>query len=46
MVSARSGQPGINADEYGNYSFMVPSTPEQDKVTNFLTILWIKKFTQ
>ena len=30
-ASMRSGQPGINANEYASYSFAVPSLPEQRK---------------
>ena len=36
-VSARSGQPGINAEEYGLYIFFQPSIPEQQKIADFLT---------
>ena len=36
-VSARSGQPGVNAEEYGTYSFYLPSHPEQEKIAEFLT---------
>lgn len=36
-ASMRSGQPGINANEYASYSFAVPSLPEQRKITDFLS---------
>lgn len=36
-VSMRSGQPGINANEYASYSFAVPSLPEQRKIADFLS---------
>lgn len=35
--SMRSGQPGINANEYASYSFAVPSLPEQRKIADFLS---------
>lgn len=38
-ISTRSGQPGINADEYGKFSFLVPVIEEQQKVTGFLTLV-------
>ena len=37
-MSARSGQPGINAEEYGKYLLMVPSTiEEQRKIANIIS---------
>ena len=36
-ASMRSGQPGINANEYASYSFAVPSLPEQRKIAGFLS---------
>ena len=36
-ASIRSGQPGINANEYASYSFAVPSLPEQRKIADFLS---------
>lgn len=36
-ASMRSGQPGINANEYASYSFAVPSLPEQRKIANLLS---------
>lgn len=35
MTSQRSGQPGVNAQEYANLSIMVPSKREQVKLGNF-----------
>ncbi len=32
ITSQRSGQPGVNAQEYANYSLMIPSKEEQDKI--------------
>lgn len=41
-ISARSGQPGINAEEYATYEFVVPkSTEEQRKIADIL-MLWDK----
>ncbi|MBI0063200.1 restriction endonuclease subunit S [Bifidobacterium apousia] len=37
MTSMRSGQPGINANEYASYSFAVPSLPEQHKIADCLS---------
>ncbi|MCT7977151.1 restriction endonuclease subunit S [Laspinema olomoucense] len=39
MNSMRSGQPGINAEEYSNFSFFLPCKKEQEKIANFLTII-------
>lgn len=36
VMSARSGQPGINAEEYSGYKFFCPSIPEQQKIADFL----------
>lgn len=36
MTSMRSGQPGINANEYKRYSFSLPELPEQQKIADFL----------
>lgn len=36
-ASMRSGQPGINANEYASYSFAVPSLPEQRKIADLLS---------
>ena len=32
----RSGQPGVNAQEYAQYEIMVPSKLEQDKISSYL----------
>ncbi|WP_418953003.1 restriction endonuclease subunit S, partial [Thomasclavelia cocleata] len=37
IMSARSGQPGINSEEYGSYSFYIPIRNEQDKIAKLLT---------
>ena len=36
FTSMRSGQPGVNAQEYSQYQIMVPSKPEQDKISDYL----------
>ena len=36
ITSQRSGQPGVNAHEYGEYSFLMPDYPEQKRIGNFL----------
>ena len=36
VSSQRSGQPGVNAKEYSNYSLCIPSPLEQQKIGNFL----------
>ena len=36
MVSQRSGQPGVNTREYGDYSFLIPPTIEEQRcIANF-----------
>ena len=35
-TSQRSGQPGVNAQEYGEYTFLVPEYAEQKKIGGFL----------
>lgn len=35
ITSQRSGQPGINALEYGDYYFMLPQRSEQDRIADF-----------
>ncbi len=35
VTSQRSGQPGVNAQEYANFSLMVPNNDEQIKIGNF-----------
>ncbi|MFN3758735.1 MAG: restriction endonuclease subunit S [Algoriphagus aquaeductus] len=37
IMSMRSGQPGINAEEYKSFEFKLPSLPEQQKIVTFLT---------
>lgn len=37
--SMRSGQPGINAEEYSTYIFKVPCLLEQTKIANFLSAI-------
>lgn len=39
LMSMRSGQPGINSQEYASYSFNIPSKNEQDKIASFLLLL-------
>ena len=36
ITSQRSGQPGVNAQEYAEYSFLLPSCAEQKKIGNLL----------
>ncbi|TFJ93099.1 restriction endonuclease subunit S [Lentibacillus salicampi] len=35
ITSQRSGQPGVNAKEYANFTMMVPTYDEQAKIGNF-----------
>ncbi|MDZ5006507.1 restriction endonuclease subunit S [Clostridium perfringens] len=37
VMSMRSGQPGINSQEYSSYKIKVPSLQEQEKIANFLS---------
>lgn len=39
VTSMRSGQPGVNAQEYSQYQIMVPSKPEQDMISTYLRSL-------
>lgn len=39
VVSARSGQPGINAEEYSGYEFYAPKKEEQEKIAEFLGVV-------
>lgn len=39
IMSIRSGQPGINSIEYGNYEFSITHIDEQEKIANFLSLL-------
>ena len=36
VTSQRSGQPGVNAQEYSEYKIMVPDKAEQDKISAYL----------
>lgn len=45
IMSVRSGQPGINAEEYKSYKFNFPTLPEQQKIASFFTAT-DKKITQ
>ena len=36
ITSQRSGQPGVNAQEYAEYAFLVPDYAEQKKIGGFL----------
>ena len=36
ITSQRSGQPGVNAQEYGEYDLFVPSKEEQQRIGRFL----------
>lgn len=36
ITSQRSGQPGVNAQEYAEYTFLVPDYAEQKKIGDFL----------
>jgi len=37
VMSMRSGQPGINANEYSQLKFNLPTLPEQQKIASFLS---------
>lgn len=37
IMSARTGQPGINLEEYKTFAIDVPSLPEQQKIADFFT---------
>ncbi len=39
IMSMRSGQPGISSQEYGNYKFSLTSIQEENKISNFLSLL-------
>ena len=39
IMSIRSGQPGINAQEYESYKLYLPTIKEQAKIVEFLTLL-------
>ncbi|WP_052444769.1 restriction endonuclease subunit S [Flammeovirga sp. OC4] len=37
IYSARTGQPGINGNEYGKFSFKLPPLPQQKKIAKILS---------
>lgn len=39
LTSMRSGQPGINSQEYSSYQIAITSKAEQDKIAKFLSVL-------
>ena len=39
IMSARSGQPGINSQEYSTYKLFLPTIEEQQKVSAFINLL-------
>ena len=39
IMSTRSGQPGINLQEYGSYKFLITIDEEENKISNFLSLL-------
>ena len=39
IMSARSGQSGINSQEYSSYQLYIPSRKEQNKIANLLQLL-------
>ena len=39
IMSMRSGQPGINSQEYGSYRFSITNIDEENKVSNFLSLI-------
>ena len=39
IMSMRSGQPGINSQEYASYQFWKPTKEEQDKISDLMTLL-------
>jgi len=43
MISMRSGQPGINADEYSRYNLNIPTHSEQVQIGTFLALLELSK---
>ena len=38
-MSARSGQPGINSQEYGSFTLFLPHNREQDRIALLMTII-------
>ena len=39
IMSTRSGQPGINSQEYGSYKFLITIDEEENKISKFLSLL-------
>ena len=39
LMSMRSGQPGINSQEYASFKFGVPLKSEQNKIASFLSLI-------
>ena len=39
IMSMRSGQPGINSQEYASYQFWKPTKEEQDKISDLISLL-------
>lgn len=39
IMSMRSGQPGINAEEFKSYPISLPTLPEQQKIADFLSVV-------
>lgn len=39
IMSMRSGQPGINSEEYKSLKFYIPTLPEQQKIATFLSVV-------
>ena len=46
LMSMRSGQPGINSQEYASYQFWIPTRKEQDKIASFLALIDERILTQ
>ena len=46
MISMRSGQPGINSEEYSRYNLNIPTHSEQVQIGTFLALLDSKITTQ
>src|SRR5690606_8924950 len=38
-MSMRSGQPGINAEEYKSFPVLIPPIEEQEKISTFLSLI-------
>ena len=39
IISMRSGQPGINSQEFASYTISIPTLKEQEKISSFLLLL-------